>query len=210
MYTYPHRQLLYHPFNAFFVIFGNIIQAPLSVNHDLSLLRSTVSYYTVMASQGGAMANRLKRVAHIFASLAEIYVQDARSKTTTSNVNGSLSVPTEMSFEGLGHVTDTSYQESSTSSSVEGFVPLDFNVYADDNLLNWFTSSEFTYQPEPFGQDFLYVEQEQSYLAQDQMTQAAEAGATMSQADLFKSLEEKGRKRPLECTFDWFSWDMYN
>jgi hypothetical protein len=87
---------------------------------------------------------------------------------------------------------DTSFRNSSASSDIGGFAPLDSNFYIDNNLLDWLTSPEFSMQPELIGQDLYHVNSEEFYSqGQDPMTQNAHSEITMSQSEIFRSLEEK-------------------
>ena len=70
-------QLLYYPFTPFFVIFSNLISAPLvsSAAADVELLRSTSFYLGEMTSLG-SMAAKLQTIAGVFSSLGDLYVRD--------------------------------------------------------------------------------------------------------------------------------------
>ncbi|KAF1990516.1 hypothetical protein K402DRAFT_401334 [Aulographum hederae CBS 113979] len=136
-------QLLYYPFNAFFVLFSNVIHEPLSksCDHDIQLLHSTVSYYTAMSSGNEHFAEKLKPIAHSFASLAEFYVHDARTRNNMAAIDTSQS--TLNHFSGtqplLGFpaiAADIPVTSGSNSNQA-------FDYAFDSDLLDWFTGPEY-------------------------------------------------------------------
>lgn len=149
-------------------------------SQDVLLLRSTISYYENMAFRGNGLASKLKNIAHAFYSLADFLFRD------TQGLPASLS-----DHDTLG--------------------PSTFDFSVDSNLLYWIT-----------GPDFMA----QNGTVEHQMTEPNEGalfppapgpvdkhlmpGAADRQSNMIRSLEKRGLKRPLECTFDWFSWDLYN
>lgn len=75
-----HRQLLYLPFGPFFVVFSNIASDPAAwtVDGDIDLLRTTVSYFESMRSQLSLLQSLSARLAHtagVFLQLAQQHVQ---------------------------------------------------------------------------------------------------------------------------------------
>ncbi|KNG89742.1 hypothetical protein ANOM_001973 [Aspergillus nomiae NRRL 13137] len=85
-------QLLYYPFTPFFVIFENIVHHTCwtpTVEQDLQLLSTTVTYYAEMRSQMRLLATvctRLQRVAAVFLQLAQTYVRQHTSDPTADNM----------------------------------------------------------------------------------------------------------------------------
>jgi hypothetical protein len=206
------RQLLYYPFNPFFVLFGNIIHAPLSdhANHDVQLLRSAVSYYAEMSTQDSSFARKLQGIANVFACLAELYVEDAKTRhslgttaATRSHLegypgNGSMPI-SNISMPSLPFSTDGGGGSAST---------FDFDFFGGSNLLNCFTSLDYTSQLDFSGQQGFAISEDGSYVSLD--GGVAPDPMHFSQSSVFESLEKwsTGSKRPLECTFDWFAWDL--
>jgi hypothetical protein len=202
-----YRQLLYYPFNAFFVIFANIIHAPLSeiCDHDLRLLRSTVDYYTEMSRGENVLAGKMENIAHVFASLAELYMYDARTRhsiTTTDSL--SSSVGSYLGEEDPG----SSNLNASTETS---FPTFQSDVFMNTDLLSCFMAPD--YMPPPFHSH----EQLHSEPSEDGSYMSCQSGVPpdpviASQSEVFGWLDNwsTGNKRPLACTFDWFSWDQNN
>lgn len=85
-------ELLYYPFTPFFVLFSNIIRAPsaASTTGDVKLLYATQSYLSEMTSRG-MMAANLEKISRIFASLAEMYVQETAAKSEYQQTSPELS-----------------------------------------------------------------------------------------------------------------------
>lgn len=206
------RQLLYYPFNAFFVLFGNTIRAPhsQSCDQDVRLLHSTASYYNEMSSAGNTLAARLENVAHVFASLAELYVREVRRTSSVGMTD--TSQPMMNTF--------STAKPASFSASVpdvpffgggDNYAAFDFDFCANSNLLNCLTG------PDIIGPDFT----QQLDFGEEQSFSFSEDGSHMSQDesphDIYRFAQSEvvgslqkwsaGSKRPLECTFDWFSWD---
>jgi hypothetical protein len=208
------RQLLYYPFNAFFVLFGNIIHVPLSDHYiqDVRLLRSTVSYYTEMSSKGSAFAGKLESVAHAFASLAELYVQEMTKRNALDISNAAQPFPN--TFSGVEQISglSTSARDVPLVSADGTFPAFDFDFSSNNNLLDYFIGSDLR-GPDIVAQTDFRTEQrfategEGSYKSPQSVLSHESMG--FGQSDIFGRLENwsAGRKRPLECTFDWFSWD---
>jgi hypothetical protein len=198
------RQLLYYPFNVFFVLFGNTIRAPhsQSCDQDVRLLHSTASYYNEMSSAGNTLAGRLENIAHIFASLAELYVREVR-KTSSMGMTDTSPPMMNTFFTGETASFSASVPDVPFFGGGDNFSAFEFDFCANSNLLNCFTEPDivgpnFTPQLD-FGEDGSHMSQGGS---PHDICQFAQSG-------VFGSLQKwsAGSKRPLACTFDWFSWD---
>jgi hypothetical protein len=205
------RQLLYYPFNPFFVLFGNIIHAPLSGNasQDVQLLRSTVSYYTEMSIGENSFARKLKGVANVFASLAELYIDDARLRNSLGvgasiRPNVSRYSDSEPIVAAVTSMSDLPFTTEGHNMSTSTF---DFDFSAGNNLLNCFTDLDFTSQLDFGGQQSFAASENGNFAS---LHSAAPNPMAALQFDVFESLEKcrVGSKRPLEYTFDWFAWDL--
>lgn len=179
------RLLLYYPFTPFFVLFGNLTRNPRAekASQDLQLLKSTTAYFSKMTSQGN-MASKLEKVAHVFSSIAENCINNARSH------HNALLHPTALGTDPPD-IPALDLEPSTMSTDFE--MPFEVDPSAD-TLLSWFSDADFlTFdipnQHAPEGSN--------SVQGQDSTTIANEGPDQM-----------RGTKRPLECTFDWFSWDL--
>ena len=210
------RQLLYYPFTPYFVLFGNIIRAPFSetCGDDIKLLQSAVSYYSRMASNPSSnnIPRKLEKIAHVFASLAEVYVRDAVSRNTANTLNGNLHTPGIFSAELQNDPSSNPLPGTTTSFDADISQNFDFDFTMDaDYLLNWISGPD-TMQPSESTEQYP-LEIDPHVQAQPPVNSiSAPIGSVVNAcpSDVFRSLENRGRKRPLECTFDWFSWDMNN
>lgn len=180
------RQLLYYPFTPFFVLFGNIISNPLAptAGPDVLLLYATEAYLIRMNDKG-AIAARLVKIANVFAFLAENYVRETMKKYNSQDTQSQMPVP----------------MLSSPSEQSIGDVSLDFDLVSDEldtGYLNWLSLADPSY-----GDVQLFAS-----------TGQAQAGFDNCMVDgmgpnaMFNPLGGKSLQRPLECNFDWFSWDM--
>lgn len=226
-------QLLYYPFTPFFVLLNNIIRSPLSIgcDDDLQLLRSTVEYFKRMAGQGN-MAGKLERIAGVFARLAEACVEDAKKRinqNTTINLNSAFydtrSIPVALSErqrpdQAAQRRQQHSFDQSSQKNTgTETLVPTtsSFNgsasdLYVDsDLLLNYFCASTGP----PLDENMPSSQFDEENFEPPQLHQNRPQNPYQNDVSeplvghMLRSLTEKGRKRPLECTFDWFKWDLY-
>ena len=181
------------------------------------------------------MAGKLERIASVFAGLAGACVEDAEKRNDqnmTMNLNSafsnSRSTPVAL-FEQqrtgqavqwqqqqLQHRFD---QSSQAGIGTEVLLPTDSSIdwpgsdldINSDLLLNYLCASasppldpnmasspsaDMSVEPKTL----LPTRPQNSY--QNDLSEP-------SGAHMLRSLTERGRKRPLECTFDWFKWDLY-
>ncbi|KAF2673406.1 hypothetical protein BT63DRAFT_451449 [Microthyrium microscopicum] len=203
-------QLLYYPFNPFFVLFGNIIHAPLSehIRQDVQLLRSTVSYYNEMSTTDFSLAKKLGDVAHVFASLAELYTHNTMIRNTSGETAGSCDIG-GYSGSGSAPAIMTSMPGTSFGMESDGGATsnLDFDFSRGSDLLNYFTNLDYTMQLDFNGP--------QSFVTSEDGSNMSAPGPALDMAqhlesNVFESFDKwsVGSKRPLECTFDWFTWDL--
>ncbi|KAJ9273174.1 transcriptional regulator family: Fungal Specific TF [Paecilomyces variotii] len=195
-------QLLYYPFTPFFVIFENIVHSRGSlrsmIDHDLGLLATTVSYFASMRSQLHLLAkicSRLERVASVFLQLAQHHVRttmsrQAASQTTTSSNFSQMTLPYEESqrYDSLDRERTNAaslpgnalHEESAPHFAIEG---LDLDSY-----LQWLPADITAPWPA-------------SGPERQNIPSVPGVAPTSSYSH--------SRKRALDSTFDWFSWDTY-
>jgi hypothetical protein len=161
-----------------------------------------------MAAQGNSTAGRLEAVARTFASLAEAHTQKVTSNTVLNTSILKTTIPCDTS--------NGSFQSDSTSSfsSLPESLESDFSGSLDlescpDSLLNWFLGTDIMTPGETTTQDGVILSRGDSQVERT-MNQSAQAANNTVPSYISGYLENKGNKRPLECTFDWFSWDMHN
>ncbi|KAK1763066.1 fungal-specific transcription factor domain-protein [Phialemonium atrogriseum] len=191
-------QLLYYPFTPFFVIFGNIIREPRAptAQQDLTLLSTAVSYFASMRSQVNLLVNlssKLEHVATVFLQLARRQVVHSASGTATNTASG---VPTNSrtlrtgqseSGDSLRHDGPLGQEIRSSTCDIPLMVDLSmFDVGSMDinSYLDWLPA-DATVRP-----------RQDSEMDHDPNFPS---GSNLS----------RGRKRPFDSTFDWFSWDTY-
>ncbi len=85
------RHLLYYPFTPFFVVFRHIVQNVTlhTVQQDLDLLASTVTYFASMRPHLGLLANvstKLEKTAGLFYQLARRHVARASAAASSPTV----------------------------------------------------------------------------------------------------------------------------
>ncbi|KAK7458515.1 hypothetical protein Landi51_01338 [Colletotrichum acutatum] len=188
--------LLYYPFIPFFAVFENLVhsstfQTSATIDHDLGLLATTVSYFSSMRDQMQLLAilcTRLENVAIVFLELARRHMRHRHSA-----INKTL----DSSWPPLNSRAEKHVEEVSTGDALpspsQGTLD-DFTL--DDgldigNFLNWLPADIFTSGPS------LGLESRQNLGSASRKPEAS------STADL------RGRKRPFDAIFDWFSWDTY-
>lgn len=193
------RQLLYYPFTPFFVIFGNIIREPRAptAHQDLALLSTTVSYFASMRSQLNLLVNlssKLEHVATVFLQLARRQVVHNASGTPTNTASGvptnSRTLRTSQSESGdslrhdgplLGQGVGSSTRDMPLMVDLSMF---DVGSMDINNYLDWLPT-DATVRPRQDSE----IDHDPNFLS----------GSNLS----------RGRKRPFDSTFDWFSWDTY-
>lgn len=219
IYAHSVRQLLYYPFTPFFSLLGNIISDPHSpgTHSDLSLLRLALSYFVAM-DKIYQHARKLKVVAEIFCELAEAYVSRARSNGTSASAHKPLEAAAsedpyrqfhERAIRARATKTADSHPRIKPStpsmiSDVQNNVALNDLPVDPAHILDLFSvpapttapadSSLSTGMPLDIGFDNFQFDE----------------SLPGSEMDLMYSLQTKVFHRPMEGTFDWFSWDKYN
>ncbi|OCL13053.1 hypothetical protein AOQ84DRAFT_333229 [Glonium stellatum] len=197
-------QLLYHPFTPFFVLFGNIVRDPLaeSTTEDLNLLRSTVAYFSRMDSCGNTVG-KLEKIARVFSSLAEASIQHAARNARLARAGESTASTLGMSSTGARQSLDQAFASDYPSSSLlpptsynMNEIPFSSDEMDSDVLLGWLSSPDSTLPFSASAQHGGEVQEQEHDL--------------YSKSSIRSASQIKGRKRSLDCTFDWFSWDLYN
>ncbi|GFF58156.1 uncharacterized transcriptional regulatory protein C11D3.07c [Aspergillus udagawae] len=178
-------QLLYYAFTPFFVIFENVVhpdsQGP-TVEQDLGLLATTVTYFTDMRAQMRLLArvcSRLQHTAAVFLQLAQAHVRHKISTKPGSKATCSSKRANSSGLDGPA----TQACEGSTDA---GLGQLDITSY-----LEWLPGDmDATCR-------MLEVEMQD---ATDQHSGLGEGS----------NLTEFPIRRPTsDRVFDWFSWDVY-
>ncbi|PYI11756.1 hypothetical protein BO78DRAFT_413565 [Aspergillus sclerotiicarbonarius CBS 121057] len=127
-------QLLYFPFTPFFVIFENIIHhrgpSTATIQQDLSLLSSTVTYFADMRSQVRLLAtvcSRLQSAAGAFLQLAQLHIANCASSSDLSS--------SQVQIQGPGATRSARPDEQHDHPNQ----PLDLNMGDVDvaNYLDW-------------------------------------------------------------------------
>lgn len=155
---------------------------------DLQLLRSTVSYLSRMTSEG-AMASKLENIARVFTSLAELYVQVARKQYARNQSSWDSNKATGLCAPPHLPTAPPSVEGASAPSSAD---------ISMDSVLNWFSSDSHS--------QGLFTPADGQFL--EAYTPSEQMGLIDNEDDIFGSLSDRTRKRPLECDFDWISWDI--
>ncbi|KAK1676145.1 hypothetical protein BDP55DRAFT_693403 [Colletotrichum godetiae] len=189
--------LSYYPFIPFFVVFENLVhtstsQTSATLDQHIGLLATTVSYFSSMGGQMQLLAvlcTRLENVAFVFLELARRYIRQ-RHATVNNTLDTSWPPMTTQADKNLPEVDST--EESFFGLSQGTLDEISLDDWLDvENFLNWLPADVFASRP-PLG-----LEERRD------PESASETPETLSTADL------RGRKRPFNATFDWFSWDTY-
>ncbi|CCF45963.1 hypothetical protein CH063_03743 [Colletotrichum higginsianum] len=202
--------LLYYPFISFFVVFENLVhnhhrQSSIAIDRDLKLLSTTVSYFESMRAQMRLLAtlcSRLERVAAVFLQLAKNQISQQTPCFKNDGIGNPSSVEhpfcsTSTAFTRLGDgngVTDThAGKEDPINKNQSEAGPVFWDDAEFENFLSWLPADTFATGP---------------FTGRGQ-NEAAPLDATTSAADVPSLEGSRGRKRPLDATFDWFSWDAF-
>lgn len=197
-------QLLYFPFTHFFILFGYILSEPRSVEctRDLSLLRSTVSFFELM-KHNHPTASELQKIAKTFANLAEKYVNEAgteekRPQSTRSQEKSEGSSNTRVVGTAPETLEASSFALPTPPTHQE---PADLLMNLSPQALDDYDPSNFDFNSAfPRYPDGGFGEAEHNLLDQSTIT-------TQSTNETMRMLGETARKRPFDFAFDWFSWD---
>jgi len=214
-----HRQLLYQPFMAYFVIFGNVISDPHSSDcfQDLQLLRRVVLYFLQMHNNHPS-AKKLEKIAETFTRLAEAYVrhsmQNPRAKSPGNTMSTHHPKIPNSQVEQLNGPSGVQAPPSRMAkllsapllptSSRDSQMAFDFNDFNSDpmELLNFYTSHDTSFSTSFNAQDFTAMEASP--------TQQPDEFSTSPPNPLLRELENISQNCALDGTFDWFSWDQYD
>lgn len=168
------------------------------VDHDLGLLATTVSYFASMRAQLRLLANicsRLERVASAFLQLAQYHVRNTVSRETASQAgtptySSQLPLPHQADHRSFSQVEERTRNEFSSNYPHSNEVTQDFNIEELDLdcYLQW-----------------LPADITASWPISGFEKQNSSAGPDVATA----SNSTQSRKRALDSTFDWFSWDAY-
>lgn len=173
-------QLIYYPFTPFFVIFSNIIDAPLAITaaSDVALLSATSSYLQEMVLLGNVAVN-VQKIASVFAAVAGWYVRDmARrfgcSAASADAVQSSREINQSFATEAPrdGNVLNSS---DATAS---------YCVGTSDKLAGWLATANFKEFDVPDGDRDI-----------------------MQSTDFASHIMSSISDAPFSLNFDWFSWD---
>ncbi|KAK1987780.1 hypothetical protein LZ30DRAFT_579566 [Colletotrichum cereale] len=203
--------LLYYPFIPFFVVFENLVQnhafhSSVTIDQDLKLLETTVSYFVSMRAQMRLLATlctRLEHVAAVFLQLAKSYLGRRTSVPDRSrgSVPSALSNSVSIISSAPTQPEDSHGVESTPKGKHNAFIwnqHEDGPVLADNadigNLLNWLPADTFT--------TGLFMEG-------GPQNEAVSANAADFVTGSSVPEYARGQKRAFDATFDWFSWDAY-
>lgn len=192
--------LLYYPFIPFFVVFENIVhgnsfQASSTVDQDLSLLSTAVSYFSMMRGQLRLLTTvcaRLEHVAAVFLQLAQVHVgQHANAHSSSTNMSGHANVPSEIpptNFLSYGGHEDVAASLRKAQDDIGTAANLDL-----EKFLDWLPAEVLPPCPTA---DTGNQHHSACHVAPDSTVVEGEQA-------------RRGRKRTFDATFDWFSWDAY-
>jgi len=193
--------LLYAPFTPFFIIFGHIVRSSdpnSSLQRDLDLLASTVAYFASMRSQTSLLVRvtaRLEKTAEVFFQLARCHIEkvqaaqvgDLRMESDTRLFPSRKSQqPSDHEMSNLPGTTTVATMTTTPSLSIPDGDPAFEPTFDDidiDSFLSW-----------------LPMDLEMDSLSAIEIQPSGQG----SVAD-----GPRGRKRTIESTFDWFSWDSH-
>jgi hypothetical protein len=178
-----YRQLLYYPFAPFFVIFENIIHQPSqypTLEQDLRLLATTVTYFTEMRLQMRLLAgvcSKLQHTAAVFLQLAQSHTRHSTSAKPSADTSR-FSEQSNSSRLG-GHATQS--WDDSINADLDGHEFMNYLncLPADMNDTSQILETE------------LQVSKPQ-HLDGEQETSSAYLQRPTS-----------------DCAFDWFLWNDY-
>ncbi|KAF4960809.1 hypothetical protein FSARC_10361 [Fusarium sarcochroum] len=201
--------LLYFPFIPFFVVFEHLVQNHLflstaTVEQDLDLLSTTVSYYSSMRDQLSLLATlcaRLEHIATAFLRLAQLQVDhrdvlDPQRSSTVTTAQGPFPTTQPPLIQAFS-------REMQTDNSVGNNAMIDFEqVQAElgdeigvdlGRYLEWLPADIFPTQA---------ASCQDSQLETDKALPKPKTGNPPGQGS-------RGTKRPFDVMFDWFAWDVY-
>ncbi|KAH7172889.1 hypothetical protein DER46DRAFT_634412 [Fusarium sp. MPI-SDFR-AT-0072] len=188
--------LLYYPFIPYFIIFENLVHkhallSKVTIEQDLELLSTTVSYYSSMTRQMQMLAPlcaRLENIVTIFLRLAKLHTDCSDPLCSTQP----LAPEPLQTFSSQSQKTSISTNGTSTGSlqmELGGEVDVDLEHY-----LQWLPPDVIPSQD-----------------TQSTDISNGDSNQSVSGAEGVEPLqtEPRGTKRPFDVMFDWFAWDVY-
>ncbi|RKL29740.1 hypothetical protein BFJ70_g10387 [Fusarium oxysporum] len=188
--------LLYFPFVPYFIIFENLVQrhallSKVTIQQDLELLSTTVSYYSSMTRQMQMLAPlcaRLENMATVFLHLAKLH-------TDCSDPLHSTQPPAPEPLQSLS--SQSQKASISANSTSTGSLQTELGGECDFDLeqyLQWLPP------------DVIPPQDTQSTDIPDEDSNQRVLGAEVVGP---LQAEPRGTKRPFDVMFDWFAWDVY-
>ncbi|RGP80281.1 transcriptional regulatory [Fusarium longipes] len=192
--TCPRHQL-YFPFIPFFIIFENLVQGRASlpettIEHDIELLSTTITYYSDMREQFQLLAPLCERLTHIATVFHRLVLDQVGYPGTLGQdeVRVQPFPPTEgQNIGSMDSNTTLSLQEMELQLGDE--IGVDLKQY-----MQWLSSDVLSVEPEA-----------QGHIPTENL--ADETGTSFQAGG--QDNVPRGIKRPLDVMFDWFAWDSY-
>ncbi|WKT43568.1 hypothetical protein QSH57_008404 [Fusarium oxysporum f. sp. vasinfectum] len=188
--------LLYFPFIPYFIIFENLVQrhallSKVTIQQDLELLSTTVSYCSSMTRQMQMLAPlcaRLKNIATVFLHLAKLHT-DCSDPLYSTQPPAPEPLQSRSSQSQKTSISANSTSTGSLQTELGGECDFDLEQY-----LQWLPP------------DVIPPQDTQSTDIPDEDSNQRVLGAEVVEP---LQAEPRGTKRPFDVMFDWFAWDVY-
>ncbi|EWZ45844.1 hypothetical protein FOZG_06056 [Fusarium oxysporum Fo47] len=188
--------LLYFPFIPYFIIFENLVQrhallSKVTIQQDLKLLSTTVSYYSSMTRQMQMLAPlcaRLENIATVFLHLAKLHT-DCLAPLFSTQPPAPEPLQSRSSQIQKTSISANSMSTGSLQTELGGECDVDLEQY-----LQWLPP------------DVIPPQDTQSTDIPDKDSNQRVLGAEGVEP---LQAEPRGTKRPFDVMFDWFAWDVY-
>ncbi|KAM0081530.1 hypothetical protein ACKRZS_006316 [Fusarium odoratissimum] len=188
--------LLYFPFTPYFIIFENLVQRnallrKVTIQQDLELLSTTVSYYSSMTRQMQMLAPlcaRLENIATVFLHLTKLHT-DCSDPLYSTQPPDPEPLQSRSSQSQKTSISANSTSTGSLQTDLGGECDVDLEQY-----LQWLPPDVIPPQ-DTKSTDIPDGDSNQRVLGAE--------GVEPLQA------EPRGTKRPFDVMFDWFAWDVY-
>ncbi|KAH7490143.1 hypothetical protein FOMA001_g3832 [Fusarium oxysporum f. sp. matthiolae] len=188
--------LLYFPFIPYFIIFENLVQrhallSKATIQQDLELLSTTVSYYSSMTRQMQMLAPlcaRLENIATVFLHLAKLHT-DCSDPIYSTQPPAPEPLQSGSSQSQKTSISANSMSTGSLQTELGGECDVDLEQY-----LQWLPP------------DVIPPQDTQSTDIPDKDSNQRVLGAEGVEP---LQAEPRGTKRPFDVMFDWFAWDVY-
>ncbi|KAI3575586.1 hypothetical protein IWW34DRAFT_882234 [Fusarium oxysporum f. sp. albedinis] len=188
--------LLYFPFIPYFIIFENLVQrhallSKVTIQQDLELLSTTVSYYSSMTRQMQMLAPlcaRLENIATVFLHLAKLHT-DYSDPLYSTQPPAPEPLQSGSSQSQKTSISANSMSTGSLQTELGGECDVDLEQY-----LQWLPP------------DVIPPQDTQSTDIPDKDSNQRVLGAEGVEP---LQAEPRGTKRPFDVMFDWFAWDVY-